>query len=94
MMCSISIEYKSMRKTLLKRATTILFWRIFICFIFELKVRSAMIFCIPKMKKNIRSSKIAKRFGGVNGVYFSPTIPIKLLLLMSSTNCNGVPKSR
>lgn len=53
-----------------------------------------MIFCVPKMKKNILSSNMAKRFGGVNGVYFSPTIPIKLLLLISSTNCNGVPKSR
>jgi hypothetical protein len=37
---------------------------------------------------------MANRFGGVKGVYFSPTIPIRLLLLISSTNCSGVPKSR
>jgi hypothetical protein len=41
----------------------------------------------------VRSSKIASLLGGVKGVSFSPTRPIRLLLLISSTNCRGVPKS-
>jgi hypothetical protein len=40
------------------------------------------------------SSKIASRFGCVNGVYFCPTNPIKLLLLIIYTICKGDPKSR
>lgn len=44
--------------------------------------------------QSILSSNIAKRFGGVKGVYFSPTKPMRLLLLISYTNWRGVPKSR
>jgi len=36
---------------------------------------------------------MASLFGGVKGVSFSPTIPIRLVLLISSTNWRGVPKS-
>jgi len=44
--------------------------------------------------KSLLSSNMARRLGGVKGVSFSPTNPIRLLLLISSTNCRGVPKSR
>jgi len=44
--------------------------------------------------KTLLSSNIANRFGGVYGVYFYPTRAIRLLLLISSTNWSGVPKSR
>jgi hypothetical protein len=45
------------------------------------------------MERLILSSNMASRLGGVNGVSFSPTIPIRLVLLISSTNWRGVPKS-
>ena len=37
---------------------------------------------------------MANLFGGVKGVYFSPTKPIRFVRLISYTNCKGVPKSR
>ena len=48
-------------------------------------------FCVGEV---VLSSKMASRLGRVKGVSFSPTSPMRLVLLISYTNCRGVPKSR
>lgn len=48
-------------------------------------------FCIGKV---LLSSKMASLLGKVKGVSFSPTRPMRLVLLISYTNWRGVPKSR
>lgn len=38
------------------------------------------------IRRTVLSSNIANRLGGVKGVSFSPTRPMRLLLLINSTN--------
>lgn len=90
------IDWTGQLRRLYCRVRQRFYWVVFLLALFWMGRSCLRLFFVflRKIIICILSSKMARRFGGVNGVYLYPTNPIRLVLPISSTNWSGVPKSR